>query len=75
MRCRPAAGWSPAATGHGRTTPAEMTDDSVQPAPFDPLHGVIAQAANLTDVEHRHDVRVMQTGRRAGFVQEPPSGR
>ena len=52
-----------------------MLEHAVQPAALDPLHGVVAEAADLADVEDRHDVRVVQPGGGAGFVQEPPAGR
>ena len=61
--------------GADRPGAAEVADHAVQPAPLDPLHGVVAQAADLADVEDRHDVRVVQPGGRPGLVQEPPPRR
>ena len=63
-----------AARGH-LARAAEVLEHAVQPAPLDPLHGVVAQPADLADVEDRHDVRVVQPGGGAGLVQEPPPGR
>ena len=43
----------------------------VQPDSFDPLHHVVVIAGILADAEHRHDVGVVQLGRRLGFAGEP----
>ena len=71
----PAAGWAASAARGRRPAAAEMADHAIQPAPLDPLHGVVAQAADLADVEDRHDVGVVQPGGGAGLVQEPPARR
>ncbi len=75
LRREPSAGWSSAPPRHGRTAPAEMTHDPIEAASLDPLHGVVAEPADLSDVKDRHDMRVVQPGRGAGFVQEPPASR
>jgi hypothetical protein len=48
-----------------------VADHPVEPTSFDPLHRIVAEAADLADVEDRHDVRVVQTRGGAGLVQEP----
>jgi hypothetical protein len=52
-----------------------MLEHSIEPAPLDSLHGVITKPADLSDVEDRHDVRVVQPGGGASLVQEPATGR
>ena len=54
---------------------AKMAYHAIQAAPFYPLHCVIAKAADLADVEDGHDVGVMQSGRGACLVKEPPPRR
>ena len=43
----------------------------VEAVPGDVLHGVVANAVVLAVVEDRHDVGVVQSGRRAGLAEEP----
>jgi hypothetical protein len=43
----------------------------VEPLAIDELHGVVGGAADLADVEDRHDVGVVQTRRRPRLTQEP----
>ncbi len=61
--------------GGGRPVAAEVAEHAVEPAPLDPLHRVVAQAADLADVEDRHDVRVVQPGGGPRLVEEPPPAR
>ena len=65
----PRAGRTVPARGGRRAGAAEMAEHAIQPASLDPLHGVIAQPADLADVEDRHDVGVVQPGGGAGLVQ------
>ena len=57
--------------GGGRAVAAEVAEHAVEPAPLDPLHRVVAEAADLADVEDRDDVRVVQPGGGPRLVQEP----
>ncbi len=53
-----------------------MAEHLVEPAPFDPLHRVVTESADLTDVEDRDDMGVVQAGGGSRLVQEPAaSGR
>jgi hypothetical protein len=52
-----------------------VADDSIEPAPLDSLHGVVAQPTDLADIENRHDMGVMQSGGGAGLVQEAAARR
>ena len=55
-----------------RAEPADVGQDLVQAVTGDVLHGVVADAVVLAVVEDRDDIGVVQLGRRAGFVMEPP---
>ena len=55
-----------------RAEPADVGHDLVQAVTGDVLHGVVADAVVLAVVEDRDDIGVVQLGRRAGFVMEPP---
>ena len=55
----------------GRPQPLDLLEDSVQPVPADELHGVVVKALMLADPEDRHDVGMVQPGRRAGLAPEP----
>jgi hypothetical protein len=51
--------------------PLDLLKDSVQPVPADELHGVVVKPLMLADAENRHDVGMVQPGRRAGLAPEP----
>ena len=46
--------------GGDRPVASEVAEDAVEPRPFDPLHRVVAEPADLADVEDRDDVRMVQ---------------
>src|SRR5262245_49198262 len=48
----------------------QLPDDRGQRLPFDILHGVEVHAALAADAEDRHDVGMVEVGRRLGFVLE-----
>ncbi len=48
----------------------EILDDLVQALAMDKLHGVVVDASFLTSAEDRHDVRVVEPGRRLRFTPE-----
>src|SRR5262249_44263937 len=47
-----------------------LAQDRVEALALDELHGVVVNAAVFADAEDRHDVGVMQPGRRLGFPPE-----
>jgi hypothetical protein len=51
--------------------PTHFGDDGVEPKALDELHGVIGDAALTPNLEDRHDVGVMKSGRSAGLAAEP----
>jgi hypothetical protein len=51
-----------------------MLEDPVKTAPFDSLHRVIAKPADLSNIENRYDVSVMEPSGSAGLVQESAAG-
>ena len=61
---RPPAAWH-------ASQPPQLVEHLVQPLPLDELHGVVVHALLLADAEDRHDVGVVQPGRRAGLEPEP----
>jgi hypothetical protein len=54
--------------------PTQLVDDRVQPLALDELHGIVADLAILADLEDRHDIRVVELGRRAGLAAEAGQG-
>ncbi len=50
--------------------PANLVINRVEPLALNELHGVVADIALAADLEHRHDVGVMQSCRSAGFAAE-----
>jgi len=55
-----------------RAEPADVGEDLVEAVAGDVLHCVVADAVMLAVVKDRDDIGVVQLGRRAGFVMEPP---
>ena len=51
--------------------PLHFAQDGVQSVPADELHGVVVKPLVLADAEDRHDVGMVQPGRRAGLAPEP----
>jgi hypothetical protein len=47
---------------------ADLFDDDVQALAVDKLHRIVMDAAAMTNVEHRHDVAMVQRGRGSGFA-------
>ncbi len=54
--------------------PLQLLDDQIEPLALDELHRVKLDVAVLSDLEDRHDIRVVQTGRGAGLVAEAVQG-
>ena len=68
VRCRPTG--SLAGRRIAVPQPPQLIEDRVEPLPSDELHRVIRHAILFTHGEDRHDVRVVQTGGRAGLAAE-----
>ena len=52
------------------TQPADLVVDQVEPLALNELHGVVADVPLAADLEHRHDVGVMQPRGGAGLAAE-----
>jgi hypothetical protein len=57
-----------------RSQPPQLGDDLFQPLALDQLHGVEADVSIPTHLEDRHDMGVVQPGRRLRLAAEPLLG-
>jgi hypothetical protein len=64
----------PLPRGRSRAQSLQLLDDQVETLSLDELHRVIQDVAVPSDLEDRHDIRVVQAGRGAGLMAEAVRG-